>query len=118
MEFKLGEDFALEMDAKDPLAGFKDRFYHLEGSIYMDGNSLGLMSKDAEKTLLRLIEEWKVLGIKGWGGGKIPWISYADELGNLQAPLVGAEENECVVTGGTTVNLHTLDGPRVTVELS
>jgi len=56
LEFKLGEDFALEMDAKDKLAMFKERFYHLEGSIYMDGNSLGLMSKDAEKTLLRLIE--------------------------------------------------------------
>ncbi len=108
MKFRLGEEFALKMDAKDPLVGFKERFYHLEDSIYMDGNSLGLMSKDAEKTLLRLIEEWKVLGIKGWGGGKIPWINYADELGNLQASLVGAEENECVVTGGTTVNLHTL----------
>jgi len=35
MDFRLGEDFALEMDAKDPLVGFKDRFYHLEGSIYM-----------------------------------------------------------------------------------
>ena len=36
MEFKLGEDFALEMDAKDSLAGFKDRFYHFKDSIYSD----------------------------------------------------------------------------------
>ncbi|MCW4014070.1 MAG: kynureninase [Candidatus Bathyarchaeota archaeon] len=107
-EYRLDEDFALEMDAKDPLAGFKERFYPLGEAIYMDGNSLGLMSKDAEKTLLRLIEEWRTLGIKGWGGGKIPWISYAEELGNLQAPLIGAEKDECVVTGGTTINLHTL----------
>ncbi len=107
-EYRLDEDFALEMDAKDPLAGFKERFYPLGDAIYMDGNSLGLMSRDAEKTLLRLIEEWRTLGIKGWGAGKIPWINYAEELGNLQAPLIGAEENECVVTGGTTVNLHTL----------
>jgi kynureninase len=107
-EYRLDEDFALELDAKDPLAGFKERFYPLGDAIYMDGNSLGLMSKDAEKTLLRLIEEWRTLGIKGWGGGKIPWIAYAEELGNLQAPLVGAEKDECVVTGGTTINLHTL----------
>jgi kynureninase len=107
-EYRLDEDFALEMDAKDPLAGFKERFYPLGDSIYMDGNSLGLMSKDAEKTLLRLIEEWRTLGIKGWGAGKIPWIAYAEELGNLQAPLVGADKDECVVTGGTTINLHTL----------
>ncbi len=108
LEFKLGEEFALKMDAMDKLAGYKKRFYHLEDSIYMDGNSLGLMSKDAEQTLLRLINEWKTLGIKGWGGGKVPWISYAETLGNLQAPLVGAEKDECIVTGGTTVNLHTL----------
>lgn len=107
-DYRLDEDFALEMDAKDPLAGFKERFYPLGDAIYMDGNSLGLMSKDAEKTLLRLIEEWRTLGIKGWGGGKIPWINYAEELGNLQAPLVGADKDECVVTGGTTINLHTL----------
>lgn len=108
MDYRLDEDFALELDAKDPLAGFKERFYHLGDAIYMDGNSLGLMSKDAEKTLMRVIEEWRTLGIKGWGGGKIPWISYAEELGNLQAPLVGAEKDECVITGGTTINLHTL----------
>ena len=108
MDYRLDEEFALEMDAKDPLAGFKERFYPLGDAIYMDGNSLGLMSKDAEKTLMRVIEEWRTLGIKGWGGAKIPWIAYAEELGNLQAPLVGAEKDECVVTGGTTINLHAL----------
>jgi kynureninase len=108
MKHRLDEDYALKMDAEDPLASFKERFYPLGDSVYMDGNSLGLMSKDAEKSLLRLIEEWKTLGIKGWEGGKIPWIKYAEELGNLQAPLVGADVDECVVTGGTTINLHTL----------
>jgi kynureninase len=107
-DYRLDEDFALELDAKDPLAGFKERFYPLGDAIYMDGNSLGLMSKDAEKTLLRLIEEWKTLGIKGWGGGETPWIAYSEVLGNLQAPIVGAEQDECVITGGTTINLHTL----------
>jgi kynureninase len=108
MEYRLDEDFALELDAKDPLAGFKERFYNLENAIYMDGNSLGLMSKDSEKTLNRLIDEWKKLGIRGWSRGRIPWIQYAEELGNLQAPLVGAEKDECVITGGTTINLHAL----------
>jgi kynureninase len=108
MKHRLDEGYALEMDAEDPLAGFKGRFYPLGNNIYMDGNSLGLMSKDAEKTLLRLIEEWKTLGIRGWEGGQISWINYAEELGNLQAPLVGADIDECVVTGGTTINLHTL----------
>ena len=108
MDFELGEGYALELDAKDPLAGYKERFYHLPRAIYMDGNSLGLMSKDAERALNRVVEEWKTLGIKGWNSAKIPWITYAEKLGELQAPLVGAETEEVVVTGGTTINLHTL----------
>ncbi|MBN2336256.1 kynureninase [Candidatus Bathyarchaeota archaeon] len=108
MAYELGEDYALRLDAEDPLGGFKERFYGLPDCIYMDGNSLGLMSVDAERTLMRVFNEWKTLAIKGWSGAEIPWISYAEKLGELQAPLVGAEPDELVVTGGTTVNLHAL----------
>ncbi len=108
MEFELGMDYALRMDAEDPLASFKDRFYHLPGVIYMDGNSLGLLSRDAEASLLEVLEEWKTLGIGGWTGARIPWITYAERLGELQAGMVGAEPGEIVVCGGTTVNLHAL----------
>jgi len=108
MKFELGRDFALQMDAEDPLAPFKDRFYPIPGKIYMDGNSLGLMSKDAEASLLNVLEEWKTLGIGGWGGARIPWIAYAEKLGALEAGIVGAEPDEVVVCGGTTVNLHAL----------
>ncbi len=108
MGFELGLDYALRMDAEDPLASFKDRFYHLPGIIYMDGNSLGLLSRDAEVSLMALIEEWKTLGIGGWTGARIPWITYAERLGEMQAGMVGAEPGEVVVCGGTTVNLHSL----------
>jgi len=108
MGFQLGEDYALRLDAEDPLATYRDRFYRLPGVTYMDGNSLGLMSRDAEETLLRVLEEWKTLGIRGWGEAEVPWIEYSERLGALQAPLVGAEPDEVVVTGGTTVNLHAL----------
>ena len=106
--YKLGEDFALRMDAEDPLAAFRNRFYQIPGSIYMDGNSLGLMSKDAEETLNRVANEWKTLGVAGWGKGKIPWIDYGSTLGDLQAPLIGAQPGEVVATNSTTVNLHNL----------
>jgi len=108
MDFEPGKDCALELDEADPLAGYKDRFYGLPGCIYMDGNSLGLMSYDAESTLLRVMDEWKRLGIRGWSGAEKPWITYAERLGELQAPIVGAHPDELVVTGGTTVNLHAL----------
>jgi hypothetical protein len=35
-EYQLGEDFALRMDAEDPLAVFRSRFYHIPGSIYIE----------------------------------------------------------------------------------
>lgn len=108
MNFKLGREFALQLDAEDPLSTFKERFYHLPGKIYMDGNSLGLISKDAEASLMSIIDEWKTLGIGGWDGGEIPWINYAKRLGEMQATMVGANPGEIVVCGGTTVNLHAL----------
>ena len=48
MKFELTRDYAQRMDTEDILAKYKDRFYKLKDTIYMDGNSLGLMSKDAE----------------------------------------------------------------------
>ena len=108
MDYEVGEDFALRMDAKDQLAGYKNRFYSLGDSIYMDGNSLGLMSVDSERSLIRVMNEWKTQGIKGWGGASMPWIDYPETLGNLMAPFVGGRDGEVVVTGGTTINLHAL----------
>ena len=103
-----GREHAAELDGEDPLARFADRFYTLPGKIYMDGNSLGLMSKDAEESLMRVAEEWKRLGIDGWMGGEIPWFHYANRLAEMQAPLMGAEPDEVVVTGSTTINLQAL----------
>jgi kynureninase len=95
-------------DASDPLAAYRERFYTPPGAIYMDGNSLGLLSRDAERTLLRVLDEWKRLGIDGWLGADPPWYTFAEELGASMAPLVGAEPDEVVVSASTTVNLHTL----------
>ncbi len=101
-------DEARRRDAADPLASFRERFYLQPGTIYMDGNSLGLCSRDAERTLLRVLEEWKTQGIDAWLGADPPWYTLAEDLGALMAPLVGAEPDEVIVTASTTVNLHTL----------
>ena len=52
-------DEARRRDAEDPLASYRTRFYTPPGAIYLDGNSLGLLSRDAERTLLRVLDEWK-----------------------------------------------------------
>lgn len=106
-QYALGEDFALRMDQEDTLAAFRERFYLMKDRIYMDGNSLGLMSRDAEKSLDRVIDEWKTLGIDGWTKAEVPWFYFSKELAKLMAPLVGAEEDELTIHSSTTVNIHT-----------
>ena len=104
----LEEDHARALDAADPLAGFRGRFYVPEGRIYLDGNSLGLLSRDAERTALAALEQWRTLGIDGWMRAEPDWFTIGERLGAAMAGLVGAGPDEVVVTGGTTVNLHAL----------
>ena len=99
---------ALELDATDPLAGFRERFYLPGDALYFDGNSLGLLSKDAESATLNALAQWKELGIEGWMQADPAWFTLGEELGARSAALVGAAPDEVVVTGGTTINLHAL----------
>lgn len=101
-------DYANQLDNEDTLARFRDEFYLKPDSIYMDGNSLGLLSKRAERTLLESLADWKEHGIDGWTQGNHPWFFMAEQLGEKLAPLVGASPEEVIVTGSTTVNLHQL----------
>ncbi|MED3761791.1 kynureninase [Peribacillus frigoritolerans] len=101
-------DHAKQMDENDTLNGFREEFYLKPDSIYMDGNSLGLLSKRAERTLLESLEDWKEHGIDGWTQGNHPWFFMAEKLGAKMSQLVGASPEEVIVTGSTTVNLHQL----------
>jgi kynureninase len=107
-KFEAGEDTARRLDANDPLAKFRSLFYVPESEIYVDGNSLGLLSKPAEQSVLQAINEWKTLGIKGWLEAHQPWFYLAEDLGAKCSKLVGAEPEEVVATGTTTVNIHSL----------
>ncbi len=104
----LGVDHARELDRDDPLRTFRDRFYVTPDRVYMDGNSLGLASRDAEAAVLDALDAWKRLAIEGWTSGERPWFYLGEELGALQAELLGAQADEVVVTGSTTVNLYSL----------
>ncbi|WP_135853382.1 kynureninase [Halorussus salinus] len=109
-EFELGADYAAELDAADPLAHLADRFHDPDDEWYMDGNSLGLCSEEAEEAVDRAVAEWKDLAIRGWTDADPPWFYYGERLGDRLAPLVGAEKSEVVVANSTTVNIHTLVG--------
>jgi kynureninase len=106
--FTTTEAHARALDASDPLAGLRARFFSPAGKIYVDGNSLGLLSKDSLEGLTRVVEEWRTRAIGGWFEGEKPWLRVAERLGGEMAPFVGAEADEVVATGTTSVNLHTL----------
>src|SRR5687767_10948231 len=96
------------LDSADSLSAFRARFHLPPGQIYLDGNSLGLLSTDAELALKRVIEEWKTLGIGGWLDGQPPWFMMAEEAGRLMAPLMGADSDEVIFGSSTTVKIHQL----------
>lgn len=106
--FQLGAEGAGALDAQDPLRAFRARFFVQPDRVYLDGNSLGLLSRDAEAALLDALDAWKRHAIEGWTSGEQPWFSIGEELGALQAACLGAQPAEVVATGAITVNLHSL----------
>jgi len=102
-----GEE-ARRLDRDDPLKKFRKRFFARPGTIYLDGNSLGLLSRDSRAALEKTVRSWEKLAIRGWLEADPPWFYLAERLGARCAPLVGAEADEVVLSGTTTVNIHTL----------
>lgn len=99
------------MDANDPLAKLRDRFYipktkNGEDCIYLCGHSLGLQPKSAKSYIEQELNEWARLGVEGHFHAKHPWMPYHRLLTNQMAQLVGAHESEVVVMNSLTVNLH------------
>lgn len=96
------------LDEADPLARFRAEFYLPAGQIYLDGNSLGLLSRHAEAHVQRVLGEWRALGITGWTEANPPWLTLSESIAAQLAPLLGAAPDEVALTGSTTANLHQL----------
>ena len=94
----------LQMDKEDPLAPLRQQFSLPDGVIYLDGNSLGAMPKASMVRAQQVIaQEWSTDLIKSWN--KAGWFDLPSRLGNLLAPLIGAKQDEVVVTDSISVNL-------------
>ena len=104
-DYGVSLEAAREKDRTDGLARFREEFYRPAPRIYLDGNSLGLLSKRAERAILEAVEVWKRQGIDGWVDGPAPWFYLEDRVA-LVAPLLGIRPDEVVVTSSTTVNIH------------
>lgn len=108
MTVQYTREYAQKLDEQDDLRKFRNEFFLKSDGVYMDGNSLGMMSKRAEQATYDLLESWKQYAIDGWTEGEHPWYYISESLGEKLAGLVGAKKEEVIVTGSTTVNLHHL----------
>src|SRR5699024_12377503 len=89
-----------QLDSEDKLKNFRNEFYLNEDSIYMDGNSLGLLSKRAEQSTLALLESWKEHAIDGWTDGGHPWFFLSETRGGSMSTLLCVQKEEGQVKGG------------------
>jgi kynureninase len=102
-----GRPHAEELDAADPLAGFRDRLERDDpGLIYLDGNSLGPLPRVTRTRIAQVVtEEWGAGLVRSWNR----WIGLPLEVGDLiGAHLVGAGPGQVAVCDSTTVNLYKL----------
>ena len=101
----LSRAHAEALDRADPLASFRDRFVIDDPAlIYLDGNSLGRLSKAAEARLIEVIRaEWGGELVRHWD----VWLPLPAVIGDrLGAALLGAASGQVVVGDSTTVNLY------------
>src|ERR1051325_8850898 len=111
MNFSADENFALQLDAEDPLRSFHENFHVPRGQngeplIDFAGNSLGLMPKTARKIVEQELDDWASLGVDAHLEAETPWYSYHE---NLRVPLgrmVGAKPIEVICMNSLTVNIH------------
>jgi kynureninase len=98
---------ARRLDAADPLARFRREFVVKDPRlIYLDGNSLGRLPRQAGPRLRQAIErEWGGRLIRGWGEG---WFTASQRIGGKLAALVGARPDDVIVSDSTSVNLFKL----------
>lgn len=110
-DFSTSEDFARHLDSRDPLAHFRDRFFHPRRPdgrpiIYFCGHSLGLLPKTARDDVIHELDSWAEHGVEGHFHGDAPWYTYPELFRDSAARLVGARRDEVVFMNGLTVNLH------------
>lgn len=112
IHFEDSLSFARAMDAKDPLAAYRDKFHVPKKGdlpiIYFSGNSLGLQPKVLKAYIDTELDQWASHGVEGHFTGALPWVDYHQATKQTLSRLVGAKEHEVVSMNSLTVNLHLL----------
>jgi kynureninase len=102
-------DDCVAMDASDELARLRDEFTLAEGEIYLDGNSLGPVSRDVSVRVNEVVnDEWAKGLVRSWNDAG--WMDMPLRLGDRVAPLIGAKPGEVLVADTLTFMLAKLIG--------
>ena len=105
----------LALDAEDSLAPLRAQFALPAGVIYLDGNSLGARPVAAlERAQAVIAQEWGDGLIRSWNSAG--WRDLPQRLGNRLASLIGAGDDEVVVTDTTSINLFKVLGAALKVQ--
>ena len=98
--------WAAKADKDDTLKNFRSEFRTSDKLIYLDGNSLGMMPLESEKTSHELISrEWGERLIRGWNEN---WWQMPQRVAAKLSELTGCGNDEIVVCDSTSVNLYKL----------
>ncbi|MBT0809820.1 kynureninase [Litoribacter ruber] len=112
MQYQNTEAFAKEMDEKDPLRSFRDKFLFPEvngqQAIYFCGNSLGLQPKSAISYIQEEMDRWARMAVDGHFHGESPWYSIRKKSKPMLANILGTKEHEVVAMNNLSSNLHFL----------
>ncbi len=100
----LNRDDFVEMDKTDSLNGFRDDFHLRDGLVYLDGNSLGALPKEAIRRMSDVVKnEWGEGLITSWLGAD--WVNAPQRIGDKLATIIGAASGEVIVADSTSVNI-------------
>ena len=102
-------EYALRLDAADPLAIYRERFVIDNPDLcYLDGNSLGRLPKATIGVVQEyLLKEWGPKLVNGWA----EWIDEAEVTGDLIGrAALGAAPGQVLACDTTSVNFYQLVG--------
>ncbi len=108
---RLDREYALALDATDPLASWRDRFVLPRDEngrelVYLCGHSLGAQPVLATEFVEAVMRDWRGLAVDGHFRGSNPWLDFHRPLADSLARLTGAASSEITVMNSLTVNLH------------
>ena len=100
---------AINLDSNDELSSYRKEFILPTNTIYLDGNSLGVLSKNILDDINNTIkEDWGNNLISSWND---KWIELPNKVSKKIASILNCSGNE-VYVGSSTSNFGTFSSSR------